>query len=207
MAAISDEEAREVCEQVFRDRGLPLAIRSDNGVPFASTGLGGLTKLSVFFLRLGIELERIRPSHPEENGRHERMHRTLKAETTRPARANLLQQQERFDAWVEEFNHVRPHQALAMKRPAEVFVASARPMPVVLPELSYPTHDDAVRVSASGQIYIPGLRTVHVTTALASETVGIREEADGNWLVSFAKRDLGLVGRDRILRPLYAESA
>jgi hypothetical protein len=207
MAAISDEQAREVSEDVFRECGLPLAVRSDNGVPFASTGLGGLTKLSVLFLRLGIALERIRPSHPEENGRHERMHRTLKAETTRPARANLLLQQERFDAWVEEFNHVRPHQALNMKRPADVFAPSTRPMPAVLPELSYPTHDDAIRVSASGQIYIAGLGNVHVTTALGSETVGIREDEDGRWLVSFATMDLGLVGRDRILRPIHEGSA
>ena len=108
MAAISDESAREVCAEVFLEWGLPAAMRSDNGPPFASTGLAGLTRLSAYLLRLGIELERIRPAHPEENGRHERMHRTLKAETTRPARANLLQQQERFDDWTHEFNHERP---------------------------------------------------------------------------------------------------
>lgn len=142
MAAISDEAARDVCEEVFLQWGLPAVMRSDNGAPFASTGLGGLTRLSAYMLRLGIELERIRPSHPEENGRHERMHRTLKAETTRPARANLLQQQERFDDWLQEFNHDRPHEALEMKRPAEVHVQSARPMPSALPELAYPTHDE-----------------------------------------------------------------
>jgi transposase InsO family protein len=191
MAAISDDAAREVCEEVFLHWGLPAAIRSDNGPPFASTGLGGLTRLSAYLLRLGIELERIRPAHPEENGRHERMHRTLKAETTRPARANLLQQQERFDDWTHEFNHERPHEALAMKRPAELHAVSARPMPATLPELDYPTHDDTVRVSASGQIYIPGRGTVHVTHALAGQHVGIREEEDGRWLVTFAAVDLG----------------
>src|SRR4029453_1064147 len=108
MAAISDEAAREVCEDTFRAHGVPVAMRSDNGVPFSSTGLGGLTKLSVLWLRLGIALERIRSAHPEENGRHERMHRTLKFETARPSRANLLQQQERFDGFVEEFNNLAP---------------------------------------------------------------------------------------------------
>ncbi len=201
MAAISDEASREVCAEVFREWGLPAAMRSDNGPPFASTGLCGLTKLSVYLLRLGIELERIRPAHPEENGRHERMHRTLKAETTRPARANLLQQQERFDEWVEEFNRDRPHEALDMKRPAEVFVRSTRPMPPKLPELTYPTHDDVLRVRRSGAIYIAGVGSVHITTALAGEHVGVRED-DGHWTVTFATRDLGLVDQAAVLRPI-----
>lgn len=202
MAAISDEAARDVCEEVFLQWGLPAVMRSDNGAPFASTGLGGLTRLSAYMLRLGIELERIRPSHPEENGRHERMHRTLKAETTRPARANLLQQQERFDDWLQEFNHDRPHEALEMKRPAEVHVQSARPMPSALPELAYPTHDDVVRVTRSGQIYVAGIGTIHLTHALAGQDVGIREEEDGRWLVTFASLDLGLADRTGTIRPL-----
>lgn len=201
MAAISDEAAREVCSEVFREWGLPTLMRSDNGAPFASNGLCGLTKLSAFFLRLGIGLERIRPAHPEENGRHERMHRTLKAETTRPARANLLQQQERFDEWVHEFNHERPHEAIGMKRPAEVFARSAALMPRALPELLYPTHDDVVRVRTNGHIHIAGIGSVHVTNALAGENVGIREEADGRWLVSFAQLDLGLVDHGATLKP------
>ena len=195
MAAISDEEAREVCLDVFRQWGLPTAIRSDNGVPFASTGLGGLTRLSALFLRLGIELQRIRPAHPEENGRHERMHRTLKAETTRPARANLLQQQERFDAWVHEFNYERPHEALEMKRPADVFVPATRKMPATLPELRYPLHDDVVRVNASGHIRIAGRGPVYISSALVGEEVGIREQDDRRWLISFAGVDLATIDR------------
>jgi len=202
MAAISDEDARDACDEVFAEWGLPAAIRSDNGVPFASTGLGGLTRLSAHFLRLGIALERIRPSHPEENGRHERMHRTLKAETTRPARANLLQQQERFDDWVQEFNDLRPHEAIGMKRPAEVFAASTRRMPTRLPELIYPAHDDVVRVTRSGQIYIAGIGTVHLTNALGGQDVGIREELDGRWLVTFAALDLGRVDNTGTLNPV-----
>ena len=152
--------------------------RRRHGPPFASTGLGGLTKLSAFLLRLGIELERIRlrtPRNPEENDGHERMHRTLKAESTRPARANLLQQQERFDDGVHEFNDERPHEALGMKRPAEPLLKSSRPMPSRLPELQHPLHDDTVRVTRSGQIDIAGIGTVMLTTSLAGHDVGVRE--------------------------------
>jgi len=190
MCAISDEEARESCEEIFHRYGLPKAIRSDNGVPFASNGLGSLTRLSAYWLRLGIELERIRPAHPEENGQHERMHRTLKFETTRPPRTNLLQQQERFDEFVEEFNNERPHEALAMKRPAQVYKPSPRKLPTVLPELDYAQHDDTMSVDRGGYVCFRRRRT-YLSTALAYQTVGVREEVDGRWLVSFARLDLG----------------
>ncbi len=195
MAAISDEAAREECWEAFLEFGLPLAMRSDNGVPFASTGLAGLTKLSVLWLRLGIRLERIRPASPQENGRHERMHRTLKQETTRPARGNLLQQQERFDEWVHEFNYERPHEALDMKRPAEVYTKSLNTCPAVLPALDYKTHDDVRRVSGRGLLHMGGRKQVHLTTALAGEYVGLREDNDviDRWVVSFAGIDLGHV--------------
>ena len=202
MAAISDAAAREVCQDVFRAWGLPLAIRSDNGVPFASTGLAGLTQLSAYFLRLGIALERSRPGKPQDNGQHERMHRTLKAETTRPARFNLLQQQEAFDAWRHEFNHERPHQALGMKSPADLFTVSPRPLPAQLPDLTYPLHDDAVRVSNYGDIHIAGYGKVRVTPALAGYFVGIREELDGRWLITFCALDLGFADGRRSVQPL-----
>lgn len=115
-------------ERLFKERGLPGAIRSDNGVPFASPhGLFQLSKLSVWWLRLGISIERIKPGHPQQNGRHERMHLTLKKEATRPAGANILQQQAKFDAFMEEFNGERPHQALQMKCPGELYSPSSRP--------------------------------------------------------------------------------
>ena len=193
MGAIGDEAARDVCEDVFRTHGIPAVMRSDNGVPFACTGLAGLTKLSAYWLRLGIALERIRPAHPQENGRHERMHRTLKAETTRPARDNLLQQQERFDDFVEEFNTLRPHEALGMKRPADVFVPPTNKHPVFLHDPDYSTYDDVLRVSTLGLIHLPGRRQVHLTKALAGQLVGIREESDDRWLVSFMHLDLGYV--------------
>jgi len=198
MAAISDEAAVEVCIEVFREVGLPRAIRSDNGAPFASVGLGGLTKLSAFWLRLGISLDRTRPGHPEDNGQHERMHRTLKNETARPARANLLQQQQRFDEWRPEFNEVRPHEALGMKRPAEVYTSSTRPYPKKLPDLDYPRHDDVLRVNATGSVRIDGVGRFHVTRALTGQHIGVREELDGRWLVSFAHLDLGHVDRRKL---------
>jgi transposase InsO family protein len=190
MAAICEEQALEVCEGVFRDRGLPLAMRSDNGTPFASIGLFGLSKLSVYWMRLGVICERIRPAHPEENGRHERMHRTLKFETARPPRTNLLQQQERFDEFVEEFNVERPHEALDMKRPTEVYTLSPRAYPSSLPELEYPAHDDVLRVGHKGHIYFAG-RQRYFAAALTGQNIGIREERDGRWLVSFMHLDLG----------------
>ena len=193
MGAISDEDARDVCEDVFRTHGIPATMRSDNGVPFASTGLAGLTKLSAYWLRLGIRLERIRPAHPEENGRHERMHRTLKAETTRPARNNLLQQQERFDEFVEEFNTQRPHEALSMKRPADVYVPPTKKLPTFLPDPDYSTCDDVLRVGPKGLIHLPGRRQLHLTNALAGQLVGIREERHDRWLVCFMHLDLGYV--------------
>jgi transposase InsO family protein len=192
MTAISDDEARESCEEIFHRYGLPKAMRSDNGVPFASNGLANLTQLSAYWLRLGIELERIRPAHPEENGRHERMHRTLKFETTRPPRTNLLQQQERFDEFVEEFNHERPHEALDMKRPAQIYKPSPRKLPKTLPEPNYPEHDDVVPVSRIGHIYFRR-KQVYLSSALAFQYVGLREESDGRWLVTFMNLDLGHV--------------
>ena len=192
MVAISDEQAREACEEIFRRYGLPKAIRSDNGVPFASSGLANLTRLSAYWLRLGIELERIRPSHPEENGQHERMHRTLKFETTRPPKTNLLQQQERFDDFVEEFNNDRPHEALGMKRPAQIYKPSPRKLPVAAPELDYPQHDDVLPVDRAGYVTFRR-RRAYLSRALAYQTVGLREDRDGRWLVTFATLDLGYV--------------
>src|ERR1700752_57150 len=127
MESIKEQGAFTAFERLFQERGLPRAIRSDNGVPFASpNGLYNLSKLSVWWLRLGIDIERIKPGRPQQNGRHERMHLTLKKEATRPPGANSLQQQGRFDAFVREFNTERPHEALAMQTPAESYTPSSR---------------------------------------------------------------------------------
>ena len=135
-----------VFERAFKEFGLPTAIRTDNGVPFASpNALFGLSKLSVWWLRLGIAIERIKPGHPQQNGRHERMHLTLKLETTKPAGQNFLQQQARFDDFIDSYNSERPHQALGMRCPAEFYRPSRRSYRG-LPELDYPLHDKAVTV-------------------------------------------------------------
>jgi transposase InsO family protein len=203
MAAIDEDQAREAMTAIFREHGLPSYMRSDNGAPFASSGLAGLTKLSVFWMRLGITPERTRPAHPQDNGRHERMHRILKRETTRPPRTNLLQQQEVFDNFVLQFNTERPHEGLAMKRPAEVYASSLRTLPPVVPEPSYPTHDDAVTVNSSGCIWISGRGSLYVSSALVGQPVGIREEDDGRWLFTFMDLDLGYFETDNnTFRPM-----
>jgi transposase InsO family protein len=177
---------------LFRQRGLPAAIRSDNGLPFASpNGLYNLSKLSVFWLRLGIAIERIRPGHPQENGRHERMHLTLKKEATRPPGMNALQQQARFDDFVREFNEERPHEALDMKTPAEVYAPSSRAWDG-LPEVEYPFHDRDILVTACGRICM-ARKKINVSTVLAGQRLGIKEVDDGIWLISFMRYDLGYI--------------
>jgi transposase InsO family protein len=189
-------------ERLFRERGLPRAIRSDNGVPFASpNGLFQLSRLSVWWLRLGIGIERIRPGHPQQNGRHERMHLTLKQETTRPAGANILQQQARFDTFVEEFNHDRPHEALGMQCPAEVYTASTRPYQG-LPEPHYPFHDRTVVVTSCGRLCLYR-KKINLSKSLAGQAVGIKEVDNGIWLVSFMEYDLGYIDlEEKTLQPL-----
>jgi transposase InsO family protein len=189
-------------EQLFRERGLPAAIRSDNGVPFASpNALFNLSKLSVWWLRLGIDIERIKPGHPQQNGRHERMHLTLKKEATRPPGMNSLQQQARFDDFVAEFNHERPHEALDMKCPADHYTPSARSYDG-LPELSYPLHDREVLVTACGRICLHRKR-INVSGVLAGQKLGIKEVDDGIWLVTFMQYDLGFIDLEqKTLQPL-----
>jgi putative transposase len=191
-----------VFESAFKEFGLPLAIRTDNGVPFASpNALFNLSKLSVWWLRLGIAIERIKPGHPQQNGRHERMHLTLKKETTRPPGSNSLQQQERFDVFVREFNAERPHEALEMKCPAELYLASPRPYDG-LPELTYPFHDRELLVTACGRLCLHRKR-INVSTVLAGQKLGIKEVDDGIWLASFMHYDLGYFDLEqKTLQPL-----
>jgi len=187
-----EEQARPVFEEAFRKHGMPLRMRSDNGPPFASQALFGLSKLSAWWLRLGIAHERIEPGHPEQNGQHERMHRTLKAETTRPARHTSLQQQERFDEFREEYNTDRPHEALDGKTPDKLYSRSPRPYPDKLTDPTYPLHDDTLMVARSGHIRLFRGRSTFLTAALAGQLVGLRERDDGRWLVTFVQTDLGI---------------
>lgn len=202
MASNQEQPAFTAFERLFHERGLPAAIRSDNGVPFASpNGLFNLSKLSVWWLRLGISIERIRPGHPQQNGRHERMHLTLKKEATRPAGANLLQQQARFDTFVEEFNHERPHEALQMKCPAEVYAPSPRSYQGI-PDPHYPFHDRTVVVTNCGRLCLYR-KKINLSTSLAGQAVGIKEVDDGIWLVSFMRYDLGYIDlEEKTLQPV-----
>ncbi|WP_297588010.1 integrase core domain-containing protein [Roseibium sp.] len=182
--------AVSVFERVFKEFGLPAAIRTDNGVPFASPhALFGLSKLSVWWLRLGIRIERIKPGHPQQNGRHERMHLTLKRETTKPAAFNFLQQQERFERFMAIYNNERPHQGLAGACPGDLYTPSARVYePPLEPE--YPFHDRTVRVTRCGRICI-GKRKINLSQVFAGQILGLREVDDEIWLVSFLDYDLG----------------
>jgi transposase InsO family protein len=202
MQSNEEQPAFVAFERLFRERGLPLAIRSDNGVPFAtSNGLFNLSKLSVWWLRLGIAIERIKPGHPQQNGRHERMHLTLKKEATRPAGANLFQQQEKFDAFIDEFNYERPHEALDMQCPAEVYTPSPRPYQG-LQEPHYPFHDKTVIVTNCGRLCLHR-KKINLTRTLAGQAVGIKEVDEGIWLVSFMQYDLGYIDLDeKTLQPL-----
>jgi putative transposase len=190
LSSTQERYAFTVFERVFKDFGLPRAIRTDNGVPFASpNSMFGLSKLSVWWLRLGIDIERIKPGRPQQNGRHERMHLTLKKEATKPAAKNFLQQQGKFDRFLECFNQERPHQAIGMKYPAEIYTPSLRPYKG-LSDLEYPFHDRTITVTCCGRICI-GRRKINLSTVFAGQNVGIKEVSDKIWLVSFMKYDLG----------------
>jgi transposase InsO family protein len=183
---------KPVFEQVFAEYGLPVAIRSDNGAPFASRGAGGLTKLSAWWVKLGIELERITPGCPQQNGCHERMHRTLKRETARPPAANASAQQRRFNRFQHSYNSERPHEALGNDCPADHYDASPRPYPPTVPEMDYPEHIERRQIRTSGEIKWRG-QLLYVSQALVGELVGIEEIDDDKWLVRFGPLPLALV--------------
>jgi transposase InsO family protein len=202
LESVREETAFQAFEQLFRERGLPVAIRSDNGVPFASpNALFNLSKLAVWWLRLGISIERIKPGHPQQNGRHERMHRTLKQATTRPAAMNSLQQQAKFDAFITEYNTERPHEALGMKVPADVYAPSPR-IYQGIGELEYPFHDRDITVTSCGRICMHR-KKINLSIVLAGQKLGIKEVDEGIWLVSFMHYDLGYIDLEqKTLQPL-----
>jgi hypothetical protein len=197
----------EAFKRLFAERGLPLAIRSDNGLPFTSpNGLYNLSKLLVYWLRLGLALERIKPGHPQQNGRHERMHLTLKKEATRPPGHTMLRQQARFDAFINEVNDERPHEALAMKVPNDVYAASPRPY-AGLREIGYPFHDRDALVTHCGRICMLRQK-INISTVMAGQKLGLKEVEDGIWLVSFLHYDLGHIDWNRELcKPSTTRSA
>ena len=186
----SVEESKPVFTKLFREYGLPKRIRTDNGVPFATNTLARLSRLSAWWVRLGVLPELIEPGKPQQNGQHERMHRTLKAEATRPAAASLAAQQRKFNTFREEFNNERPHEALDQQTPASHYRPSNREMPSKLPPLVYPDRFEVRYVSANG-----GIRWnrgwINVSTVCIGEYVGLEEIDNGIWNVYFGPLKLG----------------
>ncbi len=176
--------------RVFREHGLPEAIRSDNGSPFASTGIGRLTRLGVWLVSLGIKRQLIEPASPSQNGKHERMHRTLGEETTRPPAANLRRQQDLFDSFRRMYNEERPHQALGMKRPAQLYCPSPRPYPEAIPPIEYPGHFEVRWVSRNGAVRWHN-QWLCVGHALIEQHLGFEEVDDGIWDVYFSTLPIG----------------
>lgn len=196
------EATRQRFARAFAEYGLPDRIRSDNGGPFASPGLAGLSSLSVWWIRLGIVPERIAPGHPEQNGSHEQFHRVLKAETARPPAPNCGAQQQRFRRFVREYNEERPHEALGNQTPATRYEPSRRSLPRRVPSLDYPGHMEARRVSSCGTISWGGA-PLFVATALAGEYVAFEEIDDGLWTLHFATVALARYDeRHRTIQPI-----
>lgn len=190
LPSTSEATARPQFERLFRKFGLPRQILSDNGQPFASHAIGGLSLLSIWWVRLGIQPLRIEPGHPEQNGRHERLHKTLKAETIRPPKANMARQQRAFNRFIREYNEERPHEALGQKPPGRSYSASPRPFPKRLPEPGYPSHFEIRRVGPSGAIHWRST-TPFVSKALRGQSVGLEEVDHEIWSVYLGPLLLG----------------
>lgn len=195
LASTRGAPAAAVFRACFAEFGLPVVLRTDNGVPFgAPLALGGLSPLAVWWIRLGIRPERIVPGVPQQNGVHERMHRTLKAEATHPASPSSVAQQTRFDAWRRTFNDERPHDALGGRRPAQLYAASPRPLPARVPPLEYPATAELRRVGVEGHIHWRTQR-IFLSTVLANEYVSLVETAEDEWTIAFGPLTLGLYSR------------
>ena len=193
------EGSQAAFTHAFEAYGLPRAIRCDNGAPFGSQGAGGLTRLSAWWLKLGVEPHFIRPASPQENGRHERMHRTLKAETSKPPAADAKEQQARFDEFRQRYNEIRPHEALGQTPPAERYAPSPRAFPLRVEDPWYDADHQVRRVRSNGEIKWRHER-VFVSEALIGELVGLAELETGDHLVRFCGRDLGIVDRRGLFR-------
>jgi transposase InsO family protein len=183
-------------ERVFRQYGLPDVIRTDNGTPFASRGIGGLSRLAYWWIRLGIHPERIKPGHPEQNGRHERMHKTLKDHTAKPPAKTLARQQRRFNAFCKEYNQQRPHEALDMKTPSDCYSSSQRQFPSRLPKIEYPEHIKGRRVYEHGNIYYLG-KHLFVTESLADQYVGLEQIDEDVSLLWYCNYLLGEIDHEK----------
>jgi putative transposase len=186
------EETKPWFKLAFKKYGLPEAIRTDNGTPFASVGLGGLTKLSVWFIKLGIRPERIEPGHPEQNGRHERMHRSLKEQAASPPKSDISAQQVAFDQFVQEYDFERPHEGLQQKTPALLYRPSLRSFPAAVPKVEYPHNVIVRKVRHNGEIKWNG-ELIYLSQALAGEPVALKRKEEHLWEISFSFYSLGIL--------------
>jgi putative transposase len=191
LSSTAVDEAKPVFTRLFKEFGLPKRIRTDNGVPFATTTLARLSRLSAWWVRLGVMPEFIEPGKPQQNGRHERMHLTLKAETTRPPAHSLAAQQRKFNVFITEFNHERPHEALDQQTPASCYERSARDMPSKIKPFIYPDRFEVRYVSGNGGIRWKNRHWVNVSTVCIGEYVGLEEIDNGVWIVYFGPLKLG----------------
>lgn len=185
------KQSLPIFQRTFQEFGLPDAMRTDNGPPFSTTAPAGLSRLGIYFIRLGIVHERIMPARPDQNGRHERMHRTLKAATAKPPHASFVAQQKAFDRFQREFNEVRPHEALHQAVPTDFYRKSTRPYPAKLPEPNYPDHFDVKKTYPNGVVSIAGAQ-FYVSGALKEEWIGLEEISDGRWKIFFGPVELGI---------------
>ena len=192
LPSVSTTDAQPTFERLFRAVGLPEAIRTDNGAPFASRGLHGLCELNLWWMKLGIIHQRIRPASPQENGQHERMHRELKRETTRPSAATLRAQQRQFDRFRYRYNHQRPHDALNGELPATHWQPSPRPYPRRIGPPEYPSHFEIRRVSTAGTFRFK-VKQPFLSNALADEYIGLEEVDDGIWNIVYYRTLLGRI--------------
>lgn len=182
--------------KAFKTYGLPKAIRTDNGTPFASTSVGGISQLSMWWLKLSIYPERIDLGHPEQNGRHERMHRTLKKATALPAQGDLGRQNKAFKKFIDEFNYIRPHEALGNNKPCNVYNSSHKEYPSKMPEVIYPEERLIRKVRSNGQVKLNG-KLIFISELLYGEPVGILQIEDGIWDIAFSRLGLGIIDERR----------
>jgi transposase InsO family protein len=185
------EGVKPIMEAAFREYGLPLAIRTDNGPPFATITVGGLSRLSVWLIRLGIQPERIKPGKPAQNGRLERLHRTLKEETATPPKSSLRAQQKAFDSFREEYNYQRPHQALNQKPPVSIFRPSSRPFPERLPEIVYPDEFELRAVRSQGEFKWKS-HSIFISNSLINQTIAFQKLSDCLWNIYFSNLRLAV---------------
>lgn len=205
VAKTDTEAVRGICEAAFREYGLPRAIRTDNGAPFASRAIAGLSRLAVYWMKLGIVPERIAPGHPEQNGRHERMHRTLKNAVAQPAAANWRAQQRAFQQFRREYNQERPHEALDMQTPSALYTPSPRAYPERVPEPEYDEGWEVRRVQSRGEFSWQH-QDIFLSETLTGERIGLEPLDERYWCVYFAAFPLAVLdGAERLIQPLPDE--